>query len=203
MQAIFSALISSYPISVLQKNMSIYFITFTSIPLFALFGCYDVIPRISKNYPELYHEMKINRLCSLKEFVFNNLIAYITGVIISLYFAVSKVNERSLFSVCIFLSSMINEYFMILIVQVNRFGITFIFIIVSLFLFFALNSKFPEFEVRLMLDKDFIGKLLLINILAMLPKLIIKTAQVYLKPSSHIKLSRKENANLINSTNKF
>lgn len=80
-QGIFSALISSYPLSILQDRMPMFFIVFTFPPVLQLFRCYDILPSILHSYPQIYADLKKRKLVSIKEFVSSSLITFIQSTI--------------------------------------------------------------------------------------------------------------------------
>lgn len=191
-QAVFCALINCVPLSLFQGNMCALFIVLTCIPIITLYKGSDIKTEVALTYPELYKELRMNNLCSIKELVIAILIAYIQATIISIgYMALLEKSELHFYSVVVFISAVLNEYFTILLVN-NTFPrkSTIITIIFSVILFIIISHIFEEFHIGSNHLRSFAPQIFKINIAAATINIIWKAYHKYLNPASHIKITK-------------
>ncbi|ELA42888.1 phospholipid-translocating P-type ATPase, flippase [Vittaforma corneae ATCC 50505] len=113
-QAIFCCLIHFFPISILQGKMPMLFILFTIFPLFWVIIDQDIPKSLSMQYPELFKELQLNNLLSIRQFFISlTMSIFQASTFILLYFKLKKREMFSLSTIC-FTNLIINEQLMVL-----------------------------------------------------------------------------------------
>lgn len=189
-QGIFCCLIYFFPISILQGNMPVLFIAFTIVPLFWIIIDKDIPNSLSMQYPELYKELQMNDLLSISQFFISlTMSIFQASTFIFIYFYFKDREMFSLSTIC-FTNLIINEQFMVLLTVSENLNPKIVLICLGSVLGYLLSipllseiRKYDElFETGILL--------LLVNIAAIIPKIFSTIYNLYIKPSSHIKLSR-------------
>lgn len=191
-QAIFCCLIRFYPISILQGKMPALFILFTIIPLFSIIIDSDIPKKLSMKFPELFKELQINNPMSVRQFfIVLTMSLFQASVFILLNFRFMKREMFSL-SVISFTNLIINEQLMVLLSLFENINLRVVLVCLASVLIYVISI--PLFsELR---SYDEISKmgimLILMNLIAISPKLILTMYNLYINPSSHIKLLRQK-----------
>ena len=191
-QAVFSALINCVPLSIFQGYMASFFILFTCFPILTLYHGNDIKKDLLMRYPELYKECRINRLCSIKEFIQATLIAYLQATVMTIGFMylLKKDKEMHFYSVILFTSAVINEYVTVLLFE-NRPKVSTILVILASILGYGVCAHFfKEFHIGVKQLLYFTPQILLINFGMSLIEIFRKLYARWLNPASHIKISK-------------
>jgi phospholipid-translocating ATPase len=189
-QAIFCCLIHFFPISILQGKMPMLFIAFTILPLFWVIIDRDISKSLAMQYPELFKELQLNNLLSIRQFFMSLAMSiFQASVFILIYFKMKKREMFSLSVIC-FTNLIINEQLMVLLSVSENINMKIVSICLGSILFYIASIPFLS-EIR---KYDEIYKtgifLLLINLVAISPKVFQTLFHLFFNPSSHIKLSR-------------
>lgn len=188
-QAIFCALIHFFPISILQGIKPSLFILFTIPPLFWIIYDQDISKEMAIKYPELYKELRDNKLLSKREF-FSTLTVSVfqSSVFILLYHLKNKEYEIFNMSILCFTNLVINEQLMVILCVWENLNYILLLICFFSMTVYIIATRFIE-ELYTIVEVFEIGLyLLLINLIAISPKLLMTIYCIYVKPASHIKL---------------
>lgn len=191
-QAIFCGLIHFFPISILQGKMPALFILFTIIPLFTIIVDSDIPKGLAMQFPELFKELQINNPMSLRQFfICLTMSIFQASIFILLNFHFMKREMFSL-SVISFTNLVINEQLMVLLSVFEN--INFRVILVCLGSLSCYILSIPLFSELKSYDEISRMGLILIgmNLIAIVPKLCLTIYNLYINPSSHIKLLRQK-----------
>jgi len=191
-QAIFCCLIKFYPISILQGKMPLLFIMFTIFPLFWAMIDNDIPRSLGMQFPELFKELQLNNLLSIRQFFITLTVSvFQASIFILIYLQFYKREMFSLSAVC-FTNLIVNEQFMVLLSVSENINKRIILICLASVLSYTFSIPFIP-EIRKYVDITKTGLfLLLINLAAIVPKLVMTLYNLYINPSSHIKLSRQK-----------
>ncbi|KAL6122208.1 P-type ATPase [Nucleospora cyclopteri] len=191
LQAVFSAMINCMPLGIMQGNMGMLFTVVTYLPVCSLMIVSDTTPSDALKYPELYKELKINNLCSLKEFVSAILVSYLQSVIIALgcYFILVQEKELHLYSIITFIAIVLNEYCSVLLAPDKPKLTSLVAIVISLIAFGISTFFFEEINIDFFILKRYLLYLLLVNLAAASIKFFLKIYHSYLSPAAHIKIA--------------
>ncbi|OQS53429.1 NEO1 [Ecytonucleospora hepatopenaei] len=191
-QAVFSALVNCVPLSIFQGYMGSFFILFTCFPILTLYHDSDIKKEITLKYPELYKELRLNNLCSLKEFILATLIAYLQATVMTIgyMFILKDREEMHFFSVLVFTSAVINEYVTILLFEKKPKNVTILVIIGSILAFGVCAHFFSEFHIGLWQLLKFTHKIIIINFFVGMIAVVEKLYYNLLNPASHIKVTK-------------
>lgn len=191
-QAVFSALVNCVPLSIFQGYMGSFFILFTCFPILTLYHDSDIKKEIVLKYPELYKELRMNRLCSLKEFILATLIAYLQATLMTIgyMFILKDKEEMHFFSILVFTSAVLNEHLTVLLFEKRPKTSTILVVLGSLVAFGICTQFFSEFHINVMQLLKFTHKILLINIVVGMITVFQKIYHNLLNPASHIKISK-------------
>lgn len=192
-QGIFCTLIFFFPVSIFQGNTAALFILFTILPLFFIIFDRDIPKSIAMKYPELYKELRENNLLSVRQFFITLSISVYQGlafVLIIFYFNY-EFTDMFVMSTSCFTNLIINEQLMVCLSvweSLNyNIGLT-CFASVFAFIFYSLVTN-DNFMTLITTSKDFLS-LLLMNLIAIIPKTILTIYKIYINPPSYIKIQR-------------
>lgn len=189
-QGIFCCLIHFFPISILQGKMPTLFILFTIFPLFWIMVDQDIPKRLAMQYPELFKELQLNNLLSIRQFFITlTMSIFQASIFILLYFGLQNKEMFSL-SVISFTNLIINEQLMVLLSVFENINKRIVLICLLSIIGYIVSTPFIA-ELKNYEDIYETGVFLLcINGLAILPKIIQTLYHQFINPPSHIKLSR-------------
>lgn len=189
-QAIFCCLIHFFPISILQGKMPMLFIIFTIFPLFWVIVDQDIPKFLSMQYPELFKELQLNDLLSIRQFFISLAMSiFQASVFILLYFEMKKREIFSLSIIC-FTNLIINEQCMVILSVFESINKRIVLICLGSIILYILSIPFLS-ELQNYHELFKTGAFLIfMNIVAILPKVLQTLFLIYFNPSSHIKLLR-------------
>lgn len=191
LQGIFCALIHFFPISILQGKMPALFIIFTIFPLFWIIVDQDIPKSISMKYPELFKELRVNNLLSVRQFFITLTVSVFqaSAFILLTCFKNRGIEIFSMSIVC-FTNLIINEQLMVVLSVWENLNYRVILICLGSVLLYTIATRFIE---ELKTSKEVLETgafLLLMNLFAITPKLIMTMYSIYINPASHIKLQK-------------
>ncbi|KAI5189298.1 phospholipid-translocating ATPase [Nematocida sp. AWRm77] len=188
-QGVFSSLFNFCPISIYQGKISIGYVTFyTFLPVFSIVLSNDITKKIARKFPELYSEVSSGGMLNNKTFSTWMFMGYYQGVIIMvltiLFFEAMLLQLVSITFSCLVLNELLMVF--LCVSKVHRFMVLGqIFSIAMYLLSFWLLSD--EIQIP---DKwgQFLMKILLVNIAAILPAMFQWTWRNWMNPPSYRKL---------------
>lgn len=191
LQGIFCALIHFFPISILQGKMPALFIIFTIFPLFWIIADQDIPKSVSMKYPELFKELRDNNLLSVRQFFITLTVSVFqaSAFILLLYFKNGCIEMFSMSIIC-FTNLIINEQLMVVLSVWENLNYRVILICLGSVSLYIVATRFVE---ELKTSKEVLETgifLLVMNAVAIAPKLIMTMYSIYINPASHIKLQK-------------
>lgn len=188
-QGMFSSIFLFSPIAIFQGKITIAYVTiYTILPIFSILSYVQVPKTYTEKYPELYKDLVKEKRLSFRNFLSWNLVSFYQGsviIIFSLYLF-----EKELFSIitisfsCLVINELLMVYF-----TTYKYTRTMLYAqIISLIIFFL---SFIIFSDELKIQSSiisFIGRVSLINFLAILISIIQILWSFLLSPPSHTKI---------------
>ncbi|KAM0681587.1 putative aminophospholipid-translocase [Glugoides intestinalis] len=191
-QAIFCCLIHFFSFSILQGNMPMLFILFTIFPLFWVIIDQDIPKSLSMQYPELFKELQMNNLLSIRQFFITlTMSIFQASAFILVYFELKNREMFSLSVIC-FTNLIINEQLMVLLSVFENINRRIFFACFASIAIYIMSIPFIS-ELNKINELYQTGLFLLfMNFLVILPKIALTIYNLFINPSSHVKLSRQQ-----------
>lgn len=188
-QGIFSSLFSFCPISIYQGKISVGYVTFyTFLPVFSIVLSNDVTKKVSRKFPELYSDISNGSVLSNNTFSMWMFMGYYQGVVIMIltlfFFETDLIQLVSITFSCLVL----NELLMVFLCVTKPHKMMLIGQSFSI-LMYLLSFQILSDEIQIPREwGKFWLRVLIVNIIAILPAIIQWVWRLWMNPPSYRKI---------------